>query len=83
MASSPATVTTTAVVQKTATALPAERAAPARSPAPRWRDTSDAPPTPTVVDTAPSTSSTGATRLTAAIASAPTPRATNQALVSA
>ena len=76
-------VTTAAVVQKTAKALPVARAAPAVSSAPRRRETSDAPPTPTVVDTAPSTSRTGATRLTAAIASGPTPRATNQAFVRA
>ncbi len=64
-------------------ALPAARAAPSASPAPSRRDTREAPPEPTVVDSAPSASTTGATRLTAPIAAGPTPWATNQALVSA
>ncbi len=82
-ATRPTTVTATAVPQNATNALPAARAAERGSFAPRLRDTSEAPPTPTVIDIAPSTSSTGATRLTAAMASDPTPRATNHALVSA
>jgi hypothetical protein len=76
-------VVSAATAQKKAMALPAARAADRGSPAPSERETSDAPPTPTVAATAPITRITGATRLTAAIAAGPTPRATNQALVSA
>jgi hypothetical protein len=63
--------------------LPAARPARSGRRAPRARETRDAPPTPTVVDTAPRSRSSGATRLTAASAVSPTPRATNHALVSA
>jgi len=80
---SPTAVTVSAVDQNRTNAFPAARAAASGSPAPRYRDTSDAPPAPTVVETAPGTSRIGATRSTAAIADAPTPCATNHALVRA
>lgn len=79
----PSTLVSTATSQKIVKEVPAARAARPRSPAPSDLDTRDAPPTPTVVDTAPTSSRSGATRFTAASATSPTPRETNQALVTA
>lgn len=79
----PTAVVVRAAAQNMTNALPAARAARAGSPAPRLRETTEAAPTPTVVETAPRASSNGATRFTAAMAVGPTPRATNQAFVRA
>lgn len=80
---SPHTVIASATAQKSMKALAVARAAASGFCAPKARDTRDAPPTPTVVETAPSASRTGATTFTAASAVGPTPQDTNQALVSA
>jgi hypothetical protein len=61
--------------------VPVARAARLRSPAPRARDSTDAPPAPTVVATAPISISSGAATFTAASATGPTQRATKKALV--
>lgn len=82
-AARPITELARAVPQKIVNEVPAARAAASGLPAPRRRETREAPPTPTVVDTAPSRSRSGATTLTAASAVSPTPRATNQAFVRA
>ena len=79
----PSTEVRTATAQKIVKDVPAALAACARFPDPSDLDTSDAPPTPIVVDTAPTSSRSGATRFTAASATSPTPRETNQALVTA
>src|SRR5664279_6152316 len=63
--------------------VPVARAARVRSPAPRARDRTDAPPAPTVVATAPMSMSSGAATLTDARATGPTQRETKKALVSA
>src|SRR5665647_3099420 len=63
--------------------VPVARAARVRSPAPSARDSTEAPPAPTVCATAPTRSSRGAATFTDASATGPTQRETKNALVSA